>query len=73
MPIDRHRAHPGRGSLYAYLKHDIKGDVLDGSNNYRLRIPPGVPAKDFWSGRLRPADPLRIADIPAVPQQEQSA
>lgn len=39
----------GVGSQYAYCTVDSKGDYLDGSKNYKLRIPANVPAKDFWS------------------------
>lgn len=40
---------PGVGSQYAYTEQDKDGNYLDGAKNYRLRIPPDVPAKDFWS------------------------
>jgi hypothetical protein len=40
---------PGVGSQYAYTEQDADGNYFDGSKNYRLRIPPNVPAKDFWS------------------------
>ena len=40
---------PGRGSQYAYTEHDVDGNLLDGSKDYRLNIPADVPAKDFWS------------------------
>jgi len=40
---------PGVGSQYAYTEQDADGNYLDGSKNYRLRIPANVPAKDFWS------------------------
>jgi len=39
----------GLGSQYAYLNQDSNGDVLDGAQTYRLRIPGEVPANDFWS------------------------
>ena len=39
----------GLGSQYAVLNHDSDGDYLDGAQQYRLRIPADVPAKDFWS------------------------
>lgn len=40
---------PGVGSQYAYTEQDKDGNYLDGSKNYRLRIPANAPAKDFWS------------------------
>ena len=39
----------GVGSQYAVAARDANGDYFDGAKNYRLRLPPGVPAKDFWS------------------------
>jgi hypothetical protein len=39
----------GRGSQYAWTARDASGNALDGGKSYRLRIPPNVPAKDFWS------------------------
>jgi hypothetical protein len=39
----------GLGSQYAYAERDGDGDHLDGSSTYRLTLPVGVPAKDFWS------------------------
>ena len=39
----------GVGSQYALSCHDAKGQYLDGSKSYRLHLPPGIPAKDFWS------------------------
>lgn len=39
----------GLGSQYAVLTQDSNREVLDGSRNYRLRIPADVPAQDFWS------------------------
>ncbi|MEE9238656.1 MAG: DUF1254 domain-containing protein [Thermodesulfobacteriota bacterium] len=39
----------GAGSQYAITGQDSNGDYLDGSENYKLHFPPGVPAKDFWS------------------------
>ena len=40
---------PGVGSQYAYTEHDSRGDYLDGGGGYALTLPPGVPAKEFWS------------------------
>jgi hypothetical protein len=39
----------GIGSRYATLEHDFAGNYLDGGKNYRLHLPPNIPAKDFWS------------------------
>ncbi|CAM3119153.1 DUF1254 domain-containing protein [Stackebrandtia soli] len=42
-------ATPGVGSQYAYTAEDGAGAWLDGGRSYRLRLPAGVPATDFWS------------------------
>ncbi|MFE8598529.1 DUF1214 domain-containing protein [Archangium violaceum] len=39
----------GKGSQYAYINKDSEGRFLDGGKDYRLRIPPNVPAEEFWS------------------------
>ena len=39
----------GVGSQYAVSDHDATGQYLDGAKNYRLHLPPDIPAKDFWS------------------------
>ena len=40
---------PGVGSAYLGGYRDADGEWLDGSLNYRLRIPPDAPMKQFWS------------------------
>lgn len=40
---------PGVGSQYAATAHDSDGNVLNGGQDYRLRVPADVPAKHFWS------------------------
>jgi len=42
----------GKGSQYAIAYLDSKGNVLNGSNTYKIHLPPNVPAKDFWSFTL---------------------
>ncbi|XVU26743.1 DUF1254 domain-containing protein [Actinoplanes sp. CA-054009] len=42
-------AQVGVGSAYAYAAMDSKHEWLDGSRSYRLTLPPGVPARNFWS------------------------
>mmetsp|Transcript_29780 Transcript_29780/g.75808 ORF Transcript_29780/g.75808 Transcript_29780/m.75808 type:complete len:504 (+) Transcript_29780:85-1596(+) len=39
----------GKGSQYGLVSADDKGAPLDGAAAYTLTLPPGVPAKDFWS------------------------
>lgn len=39
----------GVGSQYAYTAEDSEGQWLDGGRTYRVHLPAGIPAKDFWS------------------------
>jgi hypothetical protein len=39
----------GVGSQYAFAVRDAAGRYFDGGKCYRLRLPPDIPAKDFWS------------------------
>lgn len=39
----------GVGSQYALSERDSSGEYLQGGNTYRLTLPAGIPAKDFWS------------------------
>ncbi len=39
----------GVGSQYAVAFVDSEGRPLDGSRTYKIHLPPGIPAKDFWS------------------------
>ncbi|MFD4991113.1 DUF1214 domain-containing protein [Cellulosimicrobium cellulans] len=39
----------GKGSQYALATVDVDDAPLDGGKAYRLRLPAGIPAADFWS------------------------
>ena len=39
----------GQGSQYPWTSLDAKGNPFDGGKTYKLRLPPHIPAKDFWS------------------------
>lgn len=39
----------GAGSKYPVAARDADGNPLDGSNQYKLHLPPGIPAKLFWA------------------------
>lgn len=39
----------GAGSKYPFTYHDADGDYLEGSNTYRLHLPPDPPAALFWA------------------------
>ncbi|SBO43679.1 DUF1254 domain-containing protein [Cyanobium sp. NIES-981] len=39
----------GEGSTYPWTALDANDQPLDGGRTYRLRLPPNVPAKNFWS------------------------
>jgi hypothetical protein len=39
----------GAGSKYPVALRDANGEFLNGSNTYRLHMPPNPPAKLFWA------------------------
>jgi hypothetical protein len=39
----------GAGSKYPFTARDAKGEFLNGSNTYRLHLPPNPPAALFWA------------------------
>ena len=39
----------GAGSAYAAAFVDAKSQPLDGGKTYKLHLPAGIPAKQFWS------------------------
>lgn len=61
----------GRGSQYALATVDAQDNPLAGAASYRLRLPSGIPAADFWSvvvydpqtrSELQTASPLPSLD-----------
>jgi hypothetical protein len=52
---------PGTGAKYPMALRDADGDLLDGSQAYKLRLPPNIPAKLFWSVTLY--DPMTGAGL----------
>jgi hypothetical protein len=47
---------PGKGANYMAAWTDGDGDLLSGGQNYRLKLPPNVPAANFWSVTLYEAE-----------------
>jgi hypothetical protein len=47
---------PGKGAKYMIGFTDSEGTPLSGGNNYRLNLPPNIPADNFWSVTLYEAE-----------------
>jgi len=47
---------PGKGAKYMMAFTDSEGVNLSGGRNYRLNLPPGIPAANFWSVTLYEAE-----------------
>jgi hypothetical protein len=47
---------PGRGAKYMIAFTDGDGTPLTGDNDYRLHLPPNIPAANFWSLTLYEAE-----------------
>jgi len=39
----------GKGSQYQLASRDSEGNYLNGSNTYKLTVPPNVPINNYWS------------------------
>jgi hypothetical protein len=61
----------GAGSKYPTTLRDADGDFLDGSQSYRLHLPPNPPAALFWAVTALNGHSLLIA-FRAAPSQEPS-
>jgi hypothetical protein len=42
----------GAGSKYPVTMRDADGNLLDGKNTYKLRMPPNIPARLYWAVTL---------------------
>jgi hypothetical protein len=47
---------PGKGAMYGIGFTDSEGTPLVGASNYRLNLPPNIPAAMFWSVTLYEAE-----------------
>jgi hypothetical protein len=47
---------PGKGAKYMIAFTDGKGVPLSGGSNYRVNLPPNIPAANFWSLTLYEAE-----------------
>jgi hypothetical protein len=47
---------PGKGAKYMIAFADSAGTPLSGRMNYRLKLPPNIPAANFWSVTLYEAE-----------------
>ena len=47
---------PGKGAKYMIGFTDSEGSPLSGASNYRLNLPPNIPAANFWSVTLYEAE-----------------
>jgi hypothetical protein len=47
---------PGKGANYLIAFTDSEGTPLSGGSNYRLKLPPNIPAANFWSVTLYDAE-----------------
>ena len=48
----------GQGSQYLWTYRDSDGNFLDGAKNYRLHIPPNIPAGNLGVGEQRSRKPV---------------
>jgi len=46
----------GKGAMYMLGFTDSEGENLSGGSNYGLKLPPNIPAANFWSARLYEAE-----------------
>ena len=59
----------GKGSKYPLTFKDVDGNFLNGRHTYKLHLPPGIPAANFWAVTLYDAETAAGVDYPgqAIP------
>ncbi len=57
----------GAGSQYAIAVAGADGAYLDGAKTYRVTLPKGIPAKDFWSFVLYDPQTRSLLQTPRTP------
>ena len=55
-------AIPGKGAQYILSNRDSEGNFLSGDNTYLLRVPPNVPAANYWAVVNYDADTRGLLD-----------
>jgi len=56
----------GSGSKYPVTAWDANGDLLDGANTYKLRLPPNIPAALYWAVTLYNATDGTMPETPQL-------
>jgi hypothetical protein len=54
----------GVGSQYVFAFRDADGNRLDGGKNYRVTLPPDIPAARFWSITLYDTETRSMLQTP---------
>ena len=57
----------GKGSKYPLTFKDADGNFLMGENSYKLNLPKGIPAENFWAVTLYDAPTAAGVDKPGQP------
>lgn len=47
--MSAHYSNLMEGEIQHIITYDSKGRLLDGNKQYRLHLPSGIPASEFWS------------------------
>src|SRR5262249_3481984 len=55
------------GSKYPFTGRDSKGEFLNGSNTYKLRLPPNPPAALFWAVTASNVTDGTMPETPQLP------